>query len=83
MGRLKIAPSINRILSMPIPILVGHYALIKLKQSTLSSTQRKRVVARIAYLKDKGKITQEELNKEIEHVAKEFNANADISIRKS
>lgn len=52
------APSRARILSMIHPVLVGHYNLIRLKKSTLPSTQRKLVVKRVEFNVSKGKILQ-------------------------
>lgn len=62
MSNIKIPPSKARILQMAIPILIGHYNLIRLKQSTLSSTQRRLVAKRIEFNVAKGKILQAQID---------------------
>ena len=72
MRQIKMAPSKVRILSMTYPVLIEHYSLIQLKQSSLPSTQRKRVKERIEFLLHKGKITQEQLNKSLNNLIQNY-----------
>lgn len=62
---LKIAPSKRAILQLPKELLLKHNALIFHKGSSLSSTQRKMIVERVAYGINRGTITTEEMAKEI------------------
>jgi len=57
-----IPPSIARIIAMPTKLILEHNALISIKKSSLSSTQRKVVQFRVKYLLDKELITQEEVD---------------------
>lgn len=66
MAQIKLAPSVVRILSMSVPILMEHYALVKLKTSKLSSMQRRRVEARLDRMIEKKPELQEEVNRRIE-----------------
>lgn len=61
-GRIKLSPSRARIFNMVKEVLIASYALIQYNASSLSSAQRKLVSARIQYLIDNGKITEEEVN---------------------
>ena len=63
--RIKLSPSKARIFRMVKEVLIASYALIQYNASSLSSTQRKLVQARVKYLLDNGKITQEELDNAI------------------
>ena len=65
-----LAPSIQRILAMPTELLIEHFCIIQLKASTLSSTQRKRVQARVKYLVDNNKVSQEEVENAFKQVTK-------------
>lgn len=56
------APSKARVLNMEYPVLIGHYSLIRLKKSSLSSTQRARVTRRIEHLISKNKISQQQID---------------------
>lgn len=47
---------------MTIPVLIGHYNLIRLKKSSLSSTQRALVIKRIEFNVSKGKILQAQID---------------------
>ena len=73
MKSIKLPPRVNRVMSMTPEVLVGHYNLIQLKKSSLSSTMRKMVVKRVEYLKEKGQITQEG----IDHFMEELMSNSD------
>ena len=68
MEKIKLAPSKARILKMPIPILIEHYALIQLKKSSLSSSQRAYVENRINFQIEKGNIFPEELEASINNL---------------
>ena len=73
MGQLKLPPSVVRILSMSVPILMEHYALVKLKTSKLSSTQRKRVEARFDKMIERKPELQEEVNERIKQLKELYN----------
>lgn len=62
---LKIAPSKLQILQLSNDLLIKHNALIFHKGSSLSSTQRKFVMQRVAYGINRGTIKTEEVAKEI------------------
>ena len=62
---LRIAPSKRKILQLPKDLLLKHNALIFHKGSTLSSTQRKMIMERVAYGINKGTITTQEVADEI------------------
>ena len=62
---IKIAPSKRQILQLPKDLLLKHNALIFHKGSSLSSTQRKMVIERVAYGINRGTIKTEEVAKEI------------------
>lgn len=66
--RIKLAPSIARILNMSHEVLIEHYIIIAAKASSLPSTQRKRIVARTKHLLEKGTITKEQIEKSIEFI---------------
>ena len=63
--KITLAPSVARIFNMDKDTLLGHYMFIKIKSSSLSSAQRQLVIKRVEFLKMKGKITEEEYNKEL------------------
>lgn len=65
---LRIAPSKRVIYQMPKNILLKHNALIFHKASSLSSTQRKLVMNRVAYGINAGTITADEVAKDINHL---------------
>jgi len=65
---IKIAPSKARILNMSFPILLENNAMIHAKQSSLSSSQRTYVKNRVAFLLNKKKISQEEIDTSINFI---------------
>jgi hypothetical protein len=62
-------PSQNRILSMDKELLIKHYALVRHQVSKLSSEERRILSNRIQYGVEKGNITIEELQKEVDIVS--------------
>jgi len=69
--RKVISPSKRRIFDMEPELILGHGALIDHKKSKLSSTQRRRVLAKRTWLLEKGKITQTDIDNEF-LIAKEI-----------
>tara|TARA_R110000796_G_scaffold63909_3_gene147832 strand:- start:3663 stop:3995 length:333 start_codon:yes stop_codon:yes gene_type:complete len=67
-GSIKLPPSKARILNMSYPILLENYALIKIKASSLSSSQRSMVLTRVAFLLTKGKLTVDEINSSMDFI---------------
>lgn len=54
-------PTQNRIFSMDKLILLQHFILIDLKQSSLSAEERRLVTKRVEFGVNKGKITEEDI----------------------
>lgn len=73
MNNIKLAPSKARILNMDIDTLLSYYSLIQFKKSKLSSTQRKRIENRVAYLLNKKKIDVKDLHEKKEEVQQLIN----------
>ena len=67
---LRIAPSKRAIYQLPKDLLLKHNALIFHKASSLSSTQRKLVMNRVAYGINSGTITAAEVAVDINHLNK-------------
>jgi hypothetical protein len=65
MKKVKLPPSVTRIMSMSVPILIENYALIKLKESNLSRSKRDMVEARVKLLIKRGKISEEDVQHSI------------------
>lgn len=61
-------PTQNRIFSMDKNILIRHYILIYLKESSLSAEERRLVKNRVSYGLTKGTITEEELEESAEEL---------------
>jgi hypothetical protein len=61
-------PTQNRILSMDRELLIRHYALVRLKVSSMSAEERRILLNRIHYGVEKGTISVEELQKEVDKV---------------
>lgn len=69
---VKLKPYQKRIFNMSQEVLMGHWALIELKQSSLPSNSRELIQKRISYLVGKGKIKMEELNNLKKQLKDEF-----------
>jgi hypothetical protein len=61
-------PTQNRIFSMDKELLIKHYALVRCKVSSMTAESRRILLNRIEYGVEKGKITIEELQKEVDRV---------------
>jgi hypothetical protein len=61
-------PTQNRILTMDRDLLIKHYALVRCKKSSMGAEERRILLNRIEYGVDKGKITIEELQIEVDKV---------------
>lgn len=61
-------PTQNRILSMDRVLLIKHYALVRLKVSSMGTEERRILLNRINYGVEKGTILAEELQKEVDKV---------------
>ena len=60
--KIKVAPSVGRVLNMPHDILIEHYNLIQLKKSNLSANQRRMVQARVEFNIGNKKILQAQID---------------------
>lgn len=58
----------NRILSMDKELLIKHYALVRLRVSSMGAEERRILLNRINYGVDKGHISVEELQREVDKV---------------
>jgi hypothetical protein len=61
-------PTQNRIFTMSTDLLIKHYALIRVRQSSMGAEERRLVNNRIQFKVDKGTITIAELQAEVDKV---------------
>jgi uncharacterized membrane protein len=61
-------PSQQRIFNMDKDMLIKHYALIRLKKGKLSTDQRRILDNRVNIAVDRGTITVEELQQEVDYL---------------
>jgi len=67
---MRIPPSKRRVLEMTDELLLKNYALIAHRASSLSSSQRKMVEARIAYGVREGRIKMEDVTTQVNELTK-------------
>jgi hypothetical protein len=67
---MRIPPSRRRVLEMTDKLLLSNYALIAHRASSLSSSQRKMVEARIAYGVRDGRIKMEDVTEQVNDLTK-------------